>query len=465
MNLQGSTRRVRTAVLGAAVFAALVGGAFLGHRVGRLRHAERPPVSVRERAADLVCDGCNLLLVSIDTLRADRLGAYGYQRPTSPNIDRLASKSIVFRDVLAQAATTAPSHRSILSGLYVFQHRNEVEGIPLLAEFLLERGYRTAAFVDGGQMSARFGMAKGFETYFDTGLEHVEGAFVGGGLADINPEVIAWLKGRTRSRFFALVHTYDVHCPYTPPEPYRSMFVEEGFEPGFEVEGKCGLTYFNKLKLKPRDFEYISALYDGGVRYADAKLAEILEALERLGVADRTVIIVTSDHGEALGERNFVGHNRVYDVHLKVPWILHLPTNRHLEIEGPVQLIDLLPTVLGVLGIAVPDGLSGVDLGAALAEGRLSPRRSRFAEHADTSTVRVDARWTLLLRKGTPQGLYDLHVDRTEEDNLIRQRPELVGTLYQAYRRLQVPGDPTRAIPDDLDEKTIEQLRALGYTP
>jgi arylsulfatase A-like enzyme len=436
--------------------------------------AEQDAATIEERERDeaertegITCVDCNVILISLDTLRADRLGAYGYERPTSPNLDTLARESIVFRDVLAQAPTTAPSHASLLSGRYVFEHRNELDDVPMLAELLSARGYETAAFVDGGQMSKSFGMSKGFDSWFDTGGVHVKGAQVGGGLGEIAPQVISWLEEpeRVGTTFFAMIHTYDVHCPYTPPEPYFSMFVEDGFERDFEVEGKCGIAYFNELNLGPEDFAYISALYDGGVRYADALLGEIFATIERLDLGDRTVVIVTSDHGEALGERGLVGHNRVFDVHLRVPLIVRLPTRLHQELGGPVQLIDLLPTLLGMLGVEAPEGLPGMDLRPAVAQGRLDPQRLRYAESGNglAQTLRMDQRWTLIMNRGVPQGLYDLQADPEETDDLIEQHPEIADRLRAAFEQFTVSGDPVRDFPDDLSEAEIERLRALGY--
>ncbi len=425
-----------------------------------------PPSRVIEEGPDgFVCENCNLLIISVDTLRADRLGSYGHHRPTSPNIDAIADRSVVFRDVLAQAPTTAPSHRSILSGRYVFQHRNDVSDVPLLAELLREQDYSTAAFVDGAQMSEAFGMSRGFESYFDTGGYHASGAQIGGGLAEINPVLIPWLEANADWPFFALVHTYDVHCPYTPPEPYRSMFTEAAFAPDFEVEGRCGIHYFNDLELQPRDFEHISSLYDGGVRYADAMLAEIFEALDRLDLYDDTLVVITSDHGEALGEGGIVGHNDVYDTHLKVPMILHLPTRRHVDIEGPVQLVDLMPTVLGMLQIEPPAGMAGVDLRPGIARAGVGRERLRYADNEDATraTVRVDQRWSLVVEGDVTEGLYDLEGDPEERTSLAAEHPERTGLMLEEYRRLRTTTEPVRVYPEGLDPEAIEQLRALGY--
>jgi hypothetical protein len=219
-------------------------------------------------APELRCTGCNLLLISIDTLRADRLGSYGYSRPTSPHIDALASKSLLYRDVLAQASSTVPSHKSIFSGLYVFEHRNRLDGKPVMAQLLADAGYRTGAFVDGGYLARDFGMDRGFETYFNADVA----AGVAGsphGLRVINPAAIGWMTQHAEQPFFAFVHTYDVHCPYTPPEPYRSMFTG-GYVPQVDLGMECDGDY-EGVELEERDFVHVSALYDGGIRYDGAR--------------------------------------------------------------------------------------------------------------------------------------------------------------------------------------------------
>lgn len=243
----------------------------------------------------------------------------------------------------------------------MFQHRNELDDVPMLAELLSARGYDTAAFVDGGQMSESFGMTKGFDSWFDTGGVHVGGAQVGGGLAEITPQVISWLEEQVQTTFFALIH------------------------------------------------------------------------------------------------------NRVFDVQLRVPLIVRLPTRRHQEIGGPVQLIDLLPTLLGMLGVEAPEGLPGMDLRPAVARGRLDPQRLRYAENGKAQTLRMDQRWTLIMDQGIPRGLYDLRADPEETEDLIEQHPEIADRLRGAFEQFTVSGDPLRSFPDDLSEEEIDRLRSLGY--
>jgi arylsulfatase A-like enzyme len=408
--------------------------------------------------------GYNVVLVSIDTLRADRLGTYGHDAPTSPWLDRLARSAVVFEDVISAAPTTAPSHRSIFSGRPVYEHRNDVEAGPLMAELFREAGWTTAAFVDGGQLAEGFGFHRGFEHYAGSGARHVDGAFLGGGLAALGPQVSAWLREPRRRPFFLFLHTYDVHCPYAPPEPYRDRFA--GPNPGLDIEDKCGQKYFNALRLDASGFRYVSSLYDGGVRHADRMLGRILDDLQRLGIVDRTIVVVTSDHGESLGERRRIGHNQVHDIQLRIPLMIFLPGTGPRLVEGPAHAIDLLPTLLSLVGIEEPGGLPGLDLSEAAMEGeRIPASRFRLAEtgNARVKSVRRDDRWTLHLSEGRPTGLYDLYTDPAESRNVMLAQPAVAETLRAAFEARGVPIEDIPEMPRDLEERTREQLEALGY--
>ena len=417
----------------------------------------------RAEARTLSCADCNVLLISVDTLRADHLGAYGYGRDTSPNIDRLAAQSTVWTDVRSQAPTTAPSHLSLFSGLYVSEHRNRRRAVPVISEMFRSAGYRTAAFVDGGQLRRNLGFDRGFEHFFDSGGRHVEGAQVGGGLAVINPQVIDWLRQHRKQRFFVFLHTYDVHCPYTPPEPWRSRYTN-GYVPAFEVEGKCGNRYFDHLGLDEPGFRYIAALYDGGIRYTDHMLQQVLDALHQLGLDDRTVVALTSDHGESLGERRRVGHNEVYEVQLRVPLMIRIPGLAPRRLDGPAESIDILPTLLGITGLPRPAAIRGVDLEAWTRQD--APRRRfRMSEtnNANGRVVRLDPRWSLVLLENQPPRLYDLDADPTEVNDVAAGHPAIVRSLLAAYAEQKLPQGLAEDYRSGADAETIRQLEALGY--
>jgi arylsulfatase len=393
------------------------------------------------------------LFVSIDTLRADHLGSYGYPRPTSPNLDRLAAGALVFRDVLAQAPSTAASHGAIFSGRYVHQGRKKS-----LARILSDAGYRTAGFVDGGQMRRSFGLARGFEHYESTDAERI-----GGGLSEINPRAIAWLDAQGGTPFFLFLHTYDVHCPYDPPEPYRAMFLA-GRQPSPAVEGRwCG-PHLNRQNLDEADFEYLRGLYDAGIRYTDEHVQQILTALGTLGLADETVVVVTSDHAESLGERGWVGHNQVYSVQLKVPLIVALPSGRSQVVDSPVESIDILPTLLAILGVEGPGDLPGKDLTAQL-ERPGDPERVRLAQTWDGEGVSVHEgkRWSLVTHAGKIAGLYDLLADPEQLVDRQHERPDVAARLARWLRESRSPADPPPEAPPKVDERTRRELEALGY--
>lgn len=416
-------------------------------------------------AADprLRCEGCNVIYVSLDTLRADRLGVYGYPRDTSPRIDELARDSLVFTDVLAQAPSTAASHRSMFSSRYVHEHRNML-WMPVVASVMRSQGYRTQAFVDGGRMRRQFGLDKGFERYESTDAVHQQGAQVGGGLEEINPQVTAWLDAHREEQFFLFVHTYDAHCPYTPPEPWATMFTSAHYLPSFEMEMHCGI-YFNTLELTTDDFGYIGDRYDGGVRYMDHELGELLDHVRVLGLLDDTIVVLTSDHGEALGERDRVGHNQVYDVQLKVPLIVHLPSRMHGVFDAPVESNDLMPTLLSALGQPHPEHLSGRDLIDAIEHDRWDRQRLRLAHdnRGRFATVREGTRWSLITDGRDAVELYDLHADATEEHDVYDQHPEVVTRLHDAFLARRAASRRLRSRPRQVDDRLERELRALGY--
>jgi arylsulfatase A-like enzyme len=408
----------------------------------------------------------NVLLVSLDTCRADRIGAAGLPALVSPGLDRIARRGVLFTDVLAQAPTTAPSHRSLFTGRYVHEHRNRLEGLPVLAELFRDGGWATAGFVDGGQLDTDFAFQSGFDTYVVSSAEHRDGAFLGGGLAELAPQAVDWLRASRHRPFFLFLHTYDIHCPYFPPAAYRERFVGDR-DPGFEIEGKCGQKYFNRLDLGPEGFRYVSDLYDAGVLYTDRLLLAVLREIERSGEAEHTIVVITSDHGESLGERSRIGHNQVRDIQLKIPLLVSGPGISPSVVREPVQSIDLFPTILGLAGLPPPPAASGRDLGPVLAgSGSLPPGRFRLSEtgNARNKTVRIDARWSLLLTDGQPRALHDLSRDPFERIDLLASEPGVADRILDEFRDRGIPIETLEELPAALDDETVHRLEALGYT-
>jgi len=321
-----------------------------------------------------------VIVVSIDALRADALGLYGSPRPTSPFLDRLAERALVFDNAYCQIPSTLPSHLSMFTGLYPSEHGvfppSDVLAaeIPTLPELFRAAGFRTFGHSEGGYVQGGYGFARGFEEWTDTPYaaeSDIERTFARGAasLARLAPG----------ERFLLFLHTYSVHDPYEPPEPYRTRFW-----PGPPPDGAFAATgpnfaAFNRNQLRAPDAAaaYYRALYDAGVAYMDDVLARFYGELERLGLAGDTLLVFTSDHGEEFLEHGRYVHTQVYPETLRVPLVVVDPRlTRGRRVERLVELVDLLPTLAEVAGVAVPDGLSGESFAGLLAgdDGRLAGR-------------------------------------------------------------------------------------------
>jgi arylsulfatase A-like enzyme len=407
----------------------------------------------------------HILLVTIDTLRADRCSGYGYPQPTTPRLDALARQGVRVADAYAPMATTGPSHASMFTGLHPRAHGVVKNGYLLaperrtLAEALRAAGYATAAVVSSFAVDAKFGLAQGFEVYDDdfpaegasVKQRRWEGLAVAGGFdrrADaVGARAISWLaRERPRGRrFFLWVHYFDPHAPYDPPEPHKSRF---------------------------------RAAYDGEVAFADAELGRLLDALDDAGLRESTLVVVTGDHGEGLGDHGHQEHGlNIYEEAVKVPlafrWPGRLPAGS--IVPGPVSLVDLEPTLLQ-LALGAPAGGAGRSLAPLLAQ-RAAPdperpifMERRFYDPDSQKALRIKGE-KLAVRRGAfkyleapeegTQELYDLSADPGELENLAAQeaaRVRELRSLLDGFRRGTRPGAAQRVSPEDQ-----ERLRALGY--
>jgi arylsulfatase A-like enzyme len=316
----------------------------------------------------------NLVLVSLDTLRADRVGAHRAGVPLTPRLDAFAARSARFTDCRSVSGHTLASHKSILSGhlpvafLAAYSRGRDAEApavspgayyrkafrawpFPSVASRLRDAGFAAAAFTDGIYMDPRYGLGAGFDPYASQTL----------GLAGQVALARDWLGSVGSRPFFLFVHTYDVHCPYNPPERILRLF-EPSCTGRLRFAGTCGKSYFNHLDLTAEEKEHIARHYDAGVRHADEELGAFLEWLESTGRLADTAVIVTSDHGESLGERDFVGHGELYDNQLHVPLVVFRPGQAPAVVGAPVSGVDVGPTILDLLLGRVPLGLDGLSL-------------------------------------------------------------------------------------------------------
>ncbi len=389
----------------------------------------------------------SLLLVTIDTLRADRVGAWGYAAAETPHLDRLAARGARFARAQAPVPLTGPSHATLLTGTYPPVHgvRDNVtfslgERHPTLAALLKARGYHTAAFVAAYPVAADFGFARGFDEFHeDLHQSPVPGEGAERPGNEVADQFIAWLERRESGPFFAWVHLYDPHAPYSPPPPYRERFAG-----------------------RP---------YDGEIAFADAQVGRMADALARTGRERDTLVVALSDHGESLGEHGERTHAiLIHEATQHVPLILAGPGIAPRVVEDRVGTVDVLPTVLGLLGITPPAGLQGRDLRPAL-EGRALPSEPLYTE---SLFGRLNCRWAPLrgitqddwkLVRGATSELFDLASDPSESRDRSRDEPDRVARLESvlsaALRTMAPGGDSAR--PVAISPEQEERLRSLGY--
>jgi len=303
------------------------------------------------------------VLISLDTLRADHLGAYGYPRPTSPFLDSLAARGTLFESAVVQLPGTLPSHMSIFTGLYppehgVYPEKTLAPEVRTLPEVLRAEGFLTGGHVEGGYVAGRYGFARGFDEWSEES-PMVEGP---GGLVKSRDAVkrtfrlgLEFLKrARDREAFFLFLHTYSIHDPYDPPETYRALYWP-GPPPdrAFPPNGP-DLAAFNRGErhLVPRAVEYYRALYDAQIRYTDDVLREFFAGVAELGLAEGVTVVLTSDHGEEFLEHGKLVHEQVYHECLHVPLLVLQPRQREgRRVSALVESIDIAPTLFELAGI------------------------------------------------------------------------------------------------------------------
>jgi arylsulfatase A-like enzyme len=437
------------------------------------------------------CPDCNVILIVIDALRADHLGCYGYERNTSPNIDKLANESILFERAYSQAPWTKPSVASLFTSLYVTQHRvivgtggKSLEGwnntsnildssFFTLAEALSENSYYTIGVVNNVHLLNRFGFDQGFDIYLEDA----------GGPANLfrkffyRLEFMRENKSRNK-KFFAYVHSIGVHCPYVHP---------------MSKDGECTVTHGNESlnvthattcrnykkfndylatlddeEKNNLDIECMVSAYDGGIRYNDEFIEELVNKLKREGLYNRTLLIITSDHGEQFLEHGRLDHG--YSLHnelIHVPLIVHMPRGPSKLVKERVELIDIMPTIIDYLGIEVNTdyNLSGKSL-IPLITGKGAFDKEFIVSECDYGGRRsiMNEKWKLIKNKNQFE-LYELEKDPMEKRNVSVDNPLIVGELEDRLLELDKKIINIQSRPDkvEIDEETIKKLESLGY--
>jgi arylsulfatase A-like enzyme len=431
----------------------------------------------------------NVLLVTIDTLRADHLGVYGYARNTSPHIDALAREGMVFDQAYTFWPKTRASfvmmhtgRRPSLNG-YSKAHPVLLDFNPTIASALKDAGYATAALVDNANLSAANGYSKGFDSYRETwqDIPEVERemdrarAITGGG--------VAFLRDASRRQpFFLWLHYVNPHAPYTPPAPYDTAFLDDTVAKTRQlpvVRGlKGGIPAPWAVKGQDR-LGYYVAQYDGEIAAADQEVGRVLEALRASPIAGHTLVILTSDHGESLGEHDyFFDHGAdLFDPCLRVPLIVAAPGGRAGRTSALASTLDLFPTVLDAVKRSYTPDLAGFSLLPAALGSTFEPRTRLFAENDMNMSATFDQRFKLVaepVRDKRRLDLFDRESDPGETKNVSREKPE---DLRVHLRELEIffekadrewartrpltEGKPEGERPQS--KEACEQIKALGY--
>jgi len=450
----------------------------------------------------------NVILISLDTLRADHLGCYGYHRNTSPNIDKFAEEAFLFENCIAPSSWTLPSHASLFTGLHpsvhgavLYPHGSRImEREITLTELAREGGYLTAAYTEGVYVRAALGFAQGFELYSD-GLcpdeAHVLRALVLSAAEKTFHHSLQWIERYNEFPFFLFVHTYQIHGPYKPPGRFATMF-DSGYV------GPVGKTVFSPNKSSyGADRIHLEALYDGEIAYTDEIVGTFLERLRQMGLLENTVVAIFSDHGEEFWEHEGFGHTRtLYDEVLRVPLIVRVvgkdpPARR---IRRQVSLTDLYATVLDILRIShdVPADCSSLKplMGEPSRQNRYSRKivvSELVLEHPPTAvptmghrkrtsgrraaapwnmhSVRTEAEKYILTSEGNNrEELYDLEADPGEVKDISGEKETRVleyrALLNFFLRSVGAERASTLARKQEivpLTEEDRRRLKALGY--
>lgn len=393
--------------------------------------------------------GANVLIVSMDTTRADHIGCYGNDGIKTPTLDALANDGVLFSRAISPASTTLPSHSSIFTGLYPYHHGARANGVfrlpesnHTLAEIFQEKGYATGAAVSAFVLDSRFGLAQGFANYddnlkdFSLNRIHPDPERFANRTSDV---AIDWLKANKGKPFFYWIHYFDPHQPYEPPGDFKD--------------------------------DYPASPYDGEIAFTDSELHRVIAYLDESGLRDNTIVVVIGDHGQGMGQHDELTHGfLLYDTTLHVPLIMNCgkKLGGGVHIDREVCSVDVAPTVLSLLGFPKLEKCDGIDLTQPPSK---EPRTifldtlEGFCQYGFSPLMAV-MEGSLKYIYGPSPELYDLSTDSLEKHNLIAERPEVVTRLEGLLKREH--GDDlvtaSRVQPtEQLDQEDIDLLKSLGY--
>lgn len=401
----------------------------------------------------------NIIIILVDALRFDHLGCYGYRKNTSQNIDAVSKKGLVFENAISQATWTKPSVASLFTSRHIKEHAtatyatnyaDPVKGNVLpssavtLAEVLFKHGYKTKAIVDNPFIQKGFGLEQGFIEYDSIVSDHNK-----------TSHALEWIGKNIKKNFFLYIHYMAPHADYCPPRGYKSKY--KGTIDFSEKHQK----FFNDLDMSQEDIEELTARYDGEINYIDSEIHRLLSYLLKKGLFEETIIVITSDHGEALVENKVVGHGYPLNTVIQVPLIVLLPHNHSQQrVSDVVELIDIAPSVLAQLNIEAPSSFRGRNIFTIDDNAR---EKLGFSQHGEMVVIRSK---DYIFKKRTNKNkifLYDLRSDPFELVNISKDNIGQVEYFMSAYNVFQNKQDKIKMDSKVIDEEQVKRLRSLGY--
>ena len=422
-----------------------------------LRPEKDPAKRVEKLWAKSGIEKPNIILITMDTTRADHLACYGYPNIRTPNLDSLAQKGVLFEQAVSSSPLTLPSHCTIMTGMYPTYHGVRVNGNTALseeqttiAEVLSARGYQCGAFIGAFVLDGRWGLKQGFQHYDDQfdlkKYKHIDLGAIQRPGNQVMDAALAWLDGEKANPFFAWIHLYDPHAPYEPPEPYRSEY---------SGRGKVGQ-------------------YDGEIAFMDEQIGRCVSWLEKNGLSKNTVMILIGDHGEGLGSHGEEAHGYfIYEYVAHVPFLVVAPFE---DLEGKrvtsqARAVDVFPTLMELVKIKSPTKVHGKSLLPLMFQPK---KQEESYAYGESMAPNIQFGWSPLRYLRTshykyidaPRAeLYDLTQDADEQTNLFQQYPDVARKLKTELDRLIAQTSAGAPTPQaaNLDKETMERLSALGY--
>jgi len=461
----------------------------------------------------------NIMLISIDTLRADHLSCYGYHRLTTPNFDQIGEESVIYENAYSTGAWTPPAHASMVTGFYPSVHgtvhNNRLrKQIRTLGELLCDQGYKTAGFVNNSQVGELVGLERGYETFIEV-WKGTQGKSIASrainyvirntreligtndhGARRTNDIAREWIAENKNNPFYIFLHYIEPHNPINAPHPFKNRYWNKNSRRHIDnqkvylVAQNPLICFTDNIRLNDEEITALKALYDGEISYTDHKIGEFIAYLKKEHIYDETLIIITADHGEHFGEHNLYSHvASLYEPIVHIPMIIKYPAwfNKRGRISNLVQLIDIYPTVADTVGLNRESfrGIHGQSLLdtdmndgyhryiIAEWEGRIPSFVSRRMKDQKAKQIvqrfrepiimMRERNYKYILHAGGGEELYDLETDKSELNNIVEADKEIAGRCREKLSDWQPLTEEVGSGPESLDEITRKNLEDLGY--